>query len=125
MSSNIILYSLEGTPNCIKVTLALEELNLKYTTHTIDIRKNVQKEEWFLEINPNGRIPALTDGEQRVFESGAILLYLTDKYDADHKISYAHGTNDYYEMLSWVMFQMGGIGPMQGELQSGSCAVDC
>jgi len=98
---------------------------LLYPSHTIDIRKNVQKEECFLEINPNERIPALTDGEQWVFESGVILLYLTDKYDADHKISYAHRTNDYYEMLSWVMFQMGGIGPMQGELQSGTCAVDC
>jgi glutathione S-transferase len=115
MASNIILYSLDGTPNCIKVTLALEELNLEYTTHTIDIRKNVHKEDWFLEINPNGRIPALKDGNQRVFESGAILLYLTDKYDTDHKISYANGTNDYYEMLSWLMFQMGGIGPMQGK----------
>jgi glutathione S-transferase len=125
MASNITLYSLEGTPNCIKITLALEELNLKYTTHTIDLWKNAQKEDWFLEINPNGRIPALKDGDQRVFESGAILLYLADKYDTDHKISYAHGTNDYYEVLSWLMFQMGGIGPMQGELQSESCGVDC
>lgn len=125
MASNITLYNLEGTPNCIKITLALEELNLKYTTHTIDLWKNAQKEDWFLEINPNGRIPALKDGDQRVFESGAILLYLADKYDTDHKISYAHGTNDYYEVLSWLMFQMGGIGPMQGELQSESCGVDC
>jgi glutathione S-transferase len=125
MASNITLYSLEGTPNCIKITLALEELNLKYTTHTIDLWKNAQKEDWFLEINPNGRIPALKDGDQRVFESGAILLYLADKYDTDHKISYAYGTNDYYEVLSWLMFQMGGIGPMQGELQSESCGVDC
>jgi glutathione S-transferase len=125
MASNITLYSLEGTPNCIKVTLALEELNIKYTTHTIDLRKNAQKEDWFLEINPNGRIPAIKDGDQRVFESGAILLYLADKYDTDHKISYAHGANGYYEMLSWLMFQMGGIGPMQGELQSENCGVDC
>lgn len=69
---------------------------------------------WFLKINPNGRIPAIKDGEQRVFESGAIMLYLVDKYDKEKKISYAPGTPDYVEMLSWLMFQMGGVGPMQG-----------
>ncbi|KAE9362639.1 glutathione S-transferase [Stipitochalara longipes BDJ] len=115
MANKITLYSLDGTPNCIKVTLALEELNLNYAVHKIDLRKNVQKEAWFLDINPNGRIPALKDGDLRIFESGAILLYLADKYDTDYKISYPHGTNEYYEMLSWVMFQMGGIGPMQGQ----------
>jgi glutathione S-transferase len=118
MENNITLYSLNGTPNCIKVTLALEELNLKYATQTIDLRKNEQKNPWFLEINPNGRIPALKDGDLRIFESGAILLYLADKYDTDHKIAYPHGTNEYYEMLSWVMFQMGGVGPMQGILSN-------
>lgn len=72
------------------------------------------KHRWFLKINPNGRIPAITDGSQRVFESGAILLYLADKYDTERKISYAHGTPEYVEQLSWLMFQMGGLGPMQG-----------
>ncbi|KAN0105912.1 glutathione S-transferase [Hyaloscypha variabilis] len=115
MENNITLYGLDGTPNCIKVTLALEELNLKYATQTIDLRKNEQKNPWFLEINPNGRIPAVKDGDLRIFESGAILLYLADKYDTNYKISYPHGTNEYYEMLSWVMFQMGGVGPMQGQ----------
>ncbi len=115
MANNITLYSLNGTPNCIKITLALEELKLKYTTHTIDITKDEQKGPSFLNINPNGRIPALKDGELRIFESGAILLYLADKYDPEHTISYPHDTDEYYEMLSWLMFQMGGIGPMQGE----------
>jgi glutathione S-transferase len=67
-----------------------------------------------LKINPNGRIPAITDGGQRVFESGAILLYLTDKYDTERKFSYDHGTSEYWEQMSWIMFQMGGVGPMQG-----------
>ena len=116
MASNITLYSCEGTPNPIKVTLTLEELGLKYATQRVDIFKNEQKQPWFLEINPNGRVPALKDGDLRIFESGAIMLYLTDKYDDENKISYSHGTDEYYEMLSWLMFQMGGIGPMQGML---------
>lgn len=66
-----------------------------------------QKEPWFLEINPNGRIPALTDkftdGETiRVFESGAILQYLVDRYDKDHKISYPAGSREHWEVTSWV-----------------------
>ena len=68
---------------------------------------NEQKEPWFLEINPNGRIPAMTDkftdGEQiRVFESGAILQYLVDRYDKDHKVSYPHGSREHWETTSWV-----------------------
>lgn len=59
-----------------------------------------------MEINPNGRIPAITDkfgGKTiRLFESGSILLYLVDKYDKDHKISYPHGTEEYYETNNWV-----------------------
>jgi glutathione S-transferase len=81
---------------------------------------NVQKEPWFLEINPNGRIPALTDkfddGEPiRVFESGAIMQYLVDRYDKDHKVSYPAGSREHWEVTSWLMWQMGGLGPMQGQ----------
>jgi len=112
---NKLVYYTFGTPNGIKPSIALEELGLEYKTETIDITKNTQKEPWYLEINPNGRIPALKDGDQRIFESGAILMYLADQYDKDNKISYEYGTSDYYEMLSWLMFQMGGIGPMQGQ----------
>jgi glutathione S-transferase len=116
MANTITLYSCEGTPNSIKITLTLEELGLKYATQRVDITKNEQKQPWFLEINPNGRVPALKDGDLRIFESGAIMLYLADKYDDENKISYSHGTDEYYEMLSRLMFQMGGIGPMQGRL---------
>jgi len=96
------------TPNGLKPAIVLEELGLDYKCELVDITKNVQKEDWYLKINPNGRIPALKDGDLRVFESGAIMLYLTDKYDPDKKISYPYGTPDYYEMMSWLMFQMGG-----------------
>ncbi|CAJ0551076.1 Ff.00g110060.m01.CDS01 [Fusarium sp. VM40] len=81
--------------------------------------ENEQKEDWFLKINPNGRIPALTDtldGKQiRVFESGAILEYLVDRYDKDHKLSFPHGSAEHWEVISWLMWQMGGLGPMQGQ----------
>lgn len=68
---------------------------------------NEQKEDWFLKINPNGRIPAITDKftdgkEIRVFESGAILQYLVDRYDKDHKISYPAGSREHWEVTSWV-----------------------
>ncbi|KAJ5287646.1 hypothetical protein N7478_003332 [Penicillium angulare] len=112
--SDITLYSWP-TPNGIKASIALEELGLPYKTVPMNIGTNIQKEDWFLKINPNGRIPAITDGSQRVFESGSILLYLADKYDTDRKISYAPGTPEYIEQLSWIMFQTGGIGPMQGQ----------
>jgi glutathione S-transferase len=82
--------------------------------------KMVQKEPWFLEINPNGRIPALTDtftdGKKiRLFESASILEYLAEQYDKDHKISYPQGSREYYETRNWVMFQNAGLGPMQGQ----------
>ncbi|ETI26104.1 hypothetical protein G647_02881 [Cladophialophora carrionii CBS 160.54] len=104
-----------GTPNGLKPALVLEELGLKYDVKAINIMNNEQKQDWFLEINPNGRIPALKDGDLRVFESGAIMLYLTDMYDKEKKFTYEYGTALYYEMMSWLMFQMGGIGPMQGQ----------
>jgi len=104
-----------ATPNGIKASIILEELGLQYKLVPIDISTNVQKEPWFLKINPNGRIPAITDGEQRIFESGAIILYLTDTYDTERKFTFEHGTPEYVEMLSWIMFQMGGVGPMQGQ----------
>ncbi|KAJ5916294.1 hypothetical protein N7504_000309 [Penicillium tannophilum] len=112
--SDITLYSWP-TPNGIKASITLEELGLSYKTVPIDISTNIQKENWFLKINPNGRIPAITDNSQRVFESGSVMLYLVDKYDTDRKISYAPGTPEYIEQLSWLMFQMGGLGPMQGQ----------
>lgn len=104
--SDIHLYTTQ-TPNGIKISITLEELGLSYEVHKVDISKNTQKEPWFLEINPNGRIPALTDtftdGEKiRLFESGSIQQYLVDRYDTEHKISYPRGTREYYEVNNWV-----------------------
>ncbi|KKK20269.1 hypothetical protein AOCH_006451, partial [Aspergillus ochraceoroseus] len=116
---DITLYTAQ-TPNGIKISIALEELGLPYKVEKIDISKNTQKEPWFLEINPNGRIPAITDtftdGQTiRLFESGSILTYLADQYDKDYKISFPRGTREYYEMTSWLYFQNAGVGPMQGQ----------
>jgi len=117
--TDIHLYT-TNTPNGVKISMLLEELNLEYKFTAIDLGKNTQKEPWFLEINPNGRIPAITDtftdGNQiRVFESGAILQYLVDRYDKDHKVSYPYGSREHWEVTSWLMWQMGGLGPMQGQ----------
>jgi len=74
----------------------------------------------FLKMNPNGRIPTLTDtftdGETiNLFESGSIMEYLVDRYDSDHKISFPKGTRDWYAMKNWLYFQNAGVGPMQGQ----------
>lgn len=111
---NDLTYYTHGTPNGLKPAIVLEELGLNYKVVPVDISKNIQKEDWYLAINPNGRIPALKDGDMRVFESGAVMMYLVDQYDKSETITYKHGTPLYYEMLSWLMFQMAGIGPMQG-----------
>jgi glutathione S-transferase len=105
---NIHLYTAQ-TPNGIKISITLEELGLPYEFTNIDISKNTQKEPWFLAINPNGRIPALTDtfedGEQiKLFESGSIQQYLVEQYDKDYRISYPKGTREYYEVNNWVSF---------------------
>lgn len=117
--SDIHLYT-AGTPNGYKASILLEELGLEYKVTAIDMKKNTQKEPWFLEINPNGRIPAMTDtftdGKPiRIFESGSILQYLIERYDKDHKLSYPYGSREYWEINNWVMWQMGGLGPMQGQ----------
>lgn len=103
---DIHLYTSQ-TPNGIKISITLEELGLPYKFTNIEISKNTQKEPWFLEINPNGRIPALTDtftdGKLiRLFESGSIQQYLVAEYDTEYKISYPPGTREYYETNSWV-----------------------
>ncbi|KAL9094596.1 MAG: hypothetical protein Q9165_003155 [Trypethelium subeluteriae] len=88
--------------------------------------KTEQKTDWFLAINPNGRIPALTDNRppfsaateqapMHLWESGSILLYLTTHHDPEHKISFPIGTREWHDMLSWVFFQNAGLGPMQGQ----------
>lgn len=108
------------TPNGFKITILLELLGLDYFVRPIDIFKAECKEEWYLKFNPNGRIPSLTHVDEKgevthVNESGAILIYLADKFDKENKYSYAHGTREYYEMIEWLMFQMAGVGPMKGQ----------
>ncbi|POS68758.1 glutathione S-transferase, partial [Diaporthe helianthi] len=109
-----------GTPNPLKISIALEELGLKYNLHHIKLFEHEQKEHWFLDINPNGRIPAIIDttedGQQlKIWESGAILQYLVDRYDENHQISYPRGTKEHWEMTSWLFWQMSGLGPSQGQ----------
>jgi glutathione S-transferase len=103
---NLHLYTAQ-TPNGVKISITLEELGLPYEVTKIQFSKNQQKEPWFLDINPNGRIPALTDTFEdgksiRLFESGSIQQYLVDQYDKDYKISYPRGTREFYEMNNWV-----------------------
>jgi glutathione S-transferase len=106
-----------GTPNGWKPSILLEELGVEYETKGVNIMSNTQKEDWFTAINPNGRIPALVDhtaGDQRVFESGAILWYLAEKEDKEGKF-WPKDFGKRAEVMSWLMFQMGGVGPMQGQ----------
>ncbi|KAF2450120.1 glutathione S-transferase II [Karstenula rhodostoma CBS 690.94] len=117
--SDITLYTTQ-TPNGIKISIALEELGLPYKVHKIEFSKNAQKEPWFLEINPNGRIPALTDtftdgNPINLFESGSIMQYLVSRYDTEYKISHPPGSREWYEMNNWLFFQNAGVGPMQGQ----------
>ncbi len=109
----IDLYT-SATPNGYKASVALEELELPYEVHAINLTENEQKTPEFLAICPNGRIPAIIDREYdnlRVFESGAILIHLAEKtgklLPTEPKAR--------AEVMSWLMFQMGGIGPMMGQ----------
>jgi GST-like protein len=110
------LYSLP-TPNGVKISIMLEEIGLPYEAHKINFGANDQKSAEFLALNPNGKIPAILDPDGpdgkplALFESGAILVYLADKTGKLLPPGAAR-----YETLAWVMFQMGGIGPMIGQL---------
>ena len=111
------LYSLP-TPNGVKVSIMLEETGLPYEVHLVDFGKNDQLTPEFLSLNPNNKIPAILDPNGpdgkpfALFESGAILVYLADKSGRFMPKDVAGK----YETLQWVMFQMGGIGPMFGQL---------
>jgi glutathione S-transferase len=103
-----------ATPNGWKASITLEELGLPYKVRRIDFNKKEQKEPWYLKINPNGRIPTIVDhgnGGFAVFESGALMIYLAEKagrlLPTDVK-----GRS---LVIQWLMFQMGGIGPMMGQ----------
>jgi glutathione S-transferase len=102
------------TPNGWKASVTLEELGLPYETHAVDLSKNVQREEWFLRLNPNGRIPVIVDRDADglvVFESGAIMIYLAEKTGRLLPESPAGR----YAAIQWLMFQVGGVGPMMGQ----------
>jgi len=102
------------TPNGLKITWMLEELGIPYTYNHIDLSQNVQKTSRFLLVNPNGRIPAIVDHDNdhfNCFESGAILIYLADKY----KKFLPSDINKRSQVIQWLMFQMSGVGPMQGQ----------
>ena len=114
---NIQLYSFP-TPNGVKVSAMLEETGLGYDAHTVSIRRDDQLTPEFLSLNPNNKIPAIIDPKGRdgrmisLFESGAILMYLAEKtgmFLSDDPVLRA-------ETLQWLMFQMGGLGPMTGQL---------
>ena len=103
-----------ATPNGHKVSIALEELALPYTLKVLDLAKGEQKTPEFLAICPNGRIPAIVDRDEdnfAVFESGACLIYLAEK-SGQLMPADAKGRS---RVLQWLMFQMGGIGPMMGQ----------
>jgi GST-like protein len=111
------LYSLP-TPNGVKVSIMLEEIGLPYEAHAIDIMKNESWTPEFLSLNPNGKIPAIVDPHGPdgkpfgLWESGAILVYLASKTGQLMPVDVAQR----YEVLQWVFFQMGSVGPMFGQL---------
>ncbi len=111
----IQLYSLP-TPNGVKIGIALEEMGLDYDAHRVKFSRNDQTSPEFLSLNPNNKIPAILDPHGpngrplALFESGAILIYLAEKSG-----QFLPSANR-YEVLQWLMFQMGGLGPMVGQL---------
>lgn len=111
------LYSMP-TPNGVKVAIMLEEIGLAYEPHKVDFATNDQTSPAFLSLNPNNKIPAIIDPDGpggaplALFESGAILLYLAEKTG---KLIPADAAGR-YQVIQWLMFQIGGIGPMFGQL---------
>ncbi|KZO98677.1 glutathione S-transferase [Calocera viscosa TUFC12733] len=111
------LYTHAGGPNGWKIAFVLEELGLTYESIYLDFTKGEQKAAAYTKYNPNGRIPAIIDHKNSdfvIWESGAILLYLVDKYDPEHKIS-ASTELDKYRQTQWLFFQTSGQGPYFGQ----------
>ena len=101
-----------NTPNGRKVSIALEEMQLPYRVHPIDIGKDEQFDPGFLKISPNNKIPAIVDDGFALMESGAILMYLAEKTGC---LLAPRGTEPYWRTVEWLMWQMGGFGPMLGQ----------
>jgi len=118
MSASLHLYT-SPTPNGYKASVCLEEMELAYECHAIDLRAEEQKKPDFLALNPNGRIPVLVDHDHttadgkplNIFESGALMIHLAEKTGKFLPTAAAPRA----KVLSWLMFQMGGIGPMMGQ----------
>ncbi len=109
----IDVYS-SATPNGYKVTVMLEEIGADYTLYPVNLSAGEQKTADFLAMNPNGRIPVIVDRSNNdftVFESGAIMIYLAEKFGQ----LYPEDPSARSRTLQWLMFQMGGIGPMMGQ----------
>ncbi|MCZ7560299.1 MAG: glutathione S-transferase N-terminal domain-containing protein [Burkholderiaceae bacterium] len=111
------------TPNGVKASIMLEETGLPYEAHPVSFRANDQMSPEFLSLNPNNKIPAIIDPDgpsgkpMGLFESGAILIYLSDKRAREGRESFVPADPaERYETIQWLMFQMGGIGPMFGQL---------
>jgi GST-like protein len=103
-----------ATPNGWKISIALEEMGLKYTFKHINLSAQEQKQDWYVKLNPNGRIPTIIDhdnGDFVVFESGAILMYLAEKTGK----FMPQDLKGRSLVVQWLMFQMAGIGPMMGQ----------
>lgn len=101
-----------GTPNGRKISIALEEMRLAYNVHPVNIGTGEQFSPEFLAISPNNKIPAIRDGNQSIFESGAILIYLARK---SGQFLAFEDSSKYTETMEWLMWQMGGYGPMMGQ----------
>ena len=103
-----------NTPNGQKVPIMMEEAGLDYELKYIDLMKKEQHDAAYVQLNPNGKIPTLVDNEEgiTVFESGAILLYLAERHDA----FLPEDMTARFNVLQWLFFQMGGVGPMFGQL---------
>ncbi|KAI0659285.1 glutathione S-transferase C-terminal-like protein [Cubamyces menziesii] len=111
------LYGDVAGPNPLKVAIVLEELGLEYDVVSVDIFKNEHKGPEYTKLNPNGRLPTLVDhsnGDFTIWESGAILLYLAEKYDKEHKLSVAD-EGDKFHLIQWLFFQASGQGPYFGQ----------
>ncbi|OQV01804.1 Glutathione S-transferase, domain-containing protein [Cladophialophora immunda] len=110
----LTLYSTAAGPNPYKVAIVLEELGLPYETQLLDL-SDVKKKP-FTDLNPNGRVPALTDPNRglTIWESGAIIQYLVEVYDAEEKITY-HKAPEKFLLNQWLHFQVSGQGPYYGQ----------